>query len=108
MIRIKDSDLEITHTKGSGPGGQHKNKRQTGVRVVHLPTGIAVVATDSRSQAANLEAAKERLREKLEKKFHRPKKRRPTKPTRSSKERRLTDKKRRSENKKSRSAGWND
>ncbi len=80
-----ESDLEITHTKGSGPGGQNRNKRMSGVRVVHLPSGVSVVATERRSQAQNLSAALERLDEKLARLYHKPIMRRSTAPTRSSK-----------------------
>ena len=55
----RDSDLEFI--KASGPGGQHRNKVETGVRLVHRPTGITVTATERRSQHANREAAFERL-----------------------------------------------
>ncbi len=96
MAHFKDSDLEISHLKGSGPGGQNRNKRLTAVRIVHIPTGIAVTATDSRSQAQNLEAAKERLAERLERHYFKPKKRHATRPTKGSKRRRVEDKKHRS------------
>lgn len=92
-------DLEITHTKGSGPGGQNRNKRMSGVRVRHVPTGITVSATERRSQGQNLGAALERLDEKLEKHFHRPAPRHATKPTKSSKRKRIQKKSARSETK---------
>lgn len=95
-MRWRDSDIEITFYKGSGPGGQNRNKRETGVRIVHLPTGITVTATERRSQPQNLEAAKERLTERLERHYHRPKARRATKATRGSVERRIQSKKSRS------------
>ncbi len=80
-----EEELEVTHTKGSGPGGQNRNKRMTGVRVRHLPTGITVLATERRSQAQNLSAALERLSEKIESFFHKDLPRHATKPTRGSK-----------------------
>jgi protein subunit release factor B len=49
----------------SGPGGQHRNKTESGVRLVHRPTGVAVTATERRSQAQNRGAAVERLRRAL-------------------------------------------
>jgi protein subunit release factor B len=77
----------------SGPGGQHRNKTESGVRLTHRPTGVTVSATERRSQAQNRGAALERLRERLAALGVEPKVRRPTKPTRGSKERRLGEKK---------------
>lgn len=99
---FREEDLEITHFKGSGPGGQNRNKRMTGVRIVHLPTGIVVTATERRSQGQNLEAAKERLAEKLAALFHKPIPRVATKRTRSSKVRRIEGKRHRSDIKRTR------
>ncbi|ACL66888.1 Class I peptide chain release factor [Anaeromyxobacter dehalogenans 2CP-1] len=90
---------------GGGPGGQHRNKTESGVRLVHRPTAITVTATERRSQLQNRGAALERLRARLQPLAHRPKPRRPTRPTRGAKERRLTEKKRRGERKASR-RGW--
>ena len=64
-VALVEGDLEIAFFKSSGPGGQHKNKRETAVRVRHVPTGIAVEATEERSQARNREVALERLAERL-------------------------------------------
>ena len=77
----------------SGPGGQHRNKTESGVRLVHRPTSVTVTATERRSQHENRSHALARLRERLEALAFVPKKRRPTKPTRGSKERRLDAKK---------------
>ncbi len=57
--------VEETHTRRSGPGGQHRNKVQTAVVLVHRPTGIAAEAAERRSQAENRRVALERLRLKL-------------------------------------------
>ena len=50
---VKDSDLEITTTKGSGPGGQNRNKLETCVIVKHKPTGVTVRCDAERSQHQN-------------------------------------------------------
>lgn len=47
-IRIKKSDIEIEFYRSSGPGGQHKNKTSTAVRIRHIPTGIVAQASASR------------------------------------------------------------
>lgn len=91
--QFSESEIEVTHFKGSGPGGQNRNKRMTGVRVQHLPTGIVAVATERRSQAQNLDAALSRLSAKLTVHFFRPKKRVATRKTKSSNEKRLGTKK---------------
>ncbi len=106
-IVLKESDLEIVHTKGSGPGGQNRNKRQTGIRITHLPTGLIGLATERRLQSDNLRVAMERLEERLRLYFYRAPKRRPTKKTKGSKERRLEGKKQHSAVKKARNPkGW--
>jgi protein subunit release factor B len=93
------AECEETFFTAGGPGGQHRNKTESGVRLVHGPTGVVVSATERRSQAQNRGAALERLRARLEVLARRPKPRRATKPTRGSKERRLTEKRRRGERK---------
>jgi protein subunit release factor A len=62
---MKDSDLDIKYTKGSGPGGQHKNKTETCVVITHIPTGIRERCQDTRYQKRNLKIAKDRLRKKI-------------------------------------------
>jgi protein subunit release factor B len=81
-------------TRGSGPGGQRRNKVETGVRLVHPPSGVAIVATRRASRLANVEDAFERLALRLEKLNHVPKRRRPTRPSKAAKEARLETKKR--------------
>ena len=95
-------DCEITPYKSSGPGGQKKNKTESSVRVRHLPTGITRIATESRSQTRNREAALERVWEELKRRARKPKPRRPTRPSAAAKERRLTEKKRAGERKRER------
>jgi ribosome-associated protein len=99
------AECEETFFVGGGPGGQHRNKTESAVRLVHRATGVTVTATERRSQLQNREAALARLRERLGPLAHRPKPRRPTKPTRGSKERRIAEKKRRGERKATR-RGW--
>lgn len=98
----RDSDVEFVIA--SGPGGQNRNKVQTGVRLTHRPSGIVVMATERRSQHANREAAFERLAERLEAMQRVQKPRRPTRPSAASRERRLEEKRRTGETKRLRSA----
>lgn len=99
------AECEETFYIGGGPGGQHRNKTESAVRLAHGPTGVVVTATERRSQPQNRGAALERLRARLEALAHRPKPRRATRPTRGAKERRLKEKKARGERKASRK-GW--
>lgn len=96
---------EETFFIASGPGGQHRNKTESGVRLVHAATGVNVTATERRSQLQNRGAALERMRERLKALSHVPKPRRATRPTRGSKERRLKEKKVRGATKAGR-RGW--
>jgi len=91
-----EKDLLISYFKSSGPGGQKKNKTESAVRIQHLPSGIIVTATESRSQFINRQMALNRLRERLLALRRRRKKRIATQPTKASRERRLTQKNRRS------------
>lgn len=64
-IIIAEKDLEISFARSSGPGGQNVNKRETAVRVVHMPTGLSVHVDSERSQEQNREKALELLKGKL-------------------------------------------
>lgn len=64
-IKIPPNELEIESAKASGPGGQNVNKRETAVRIVHIPTKLSVFVSNERSQAQNKEKALEILKGKL-------------------------------------------
>jgi ribosome-associated protein len=128
-ISIDDSELEESFVRSSGPGGQNVNKVSTAVelrfdvRASSLPydmkqrlialagsrmTGDEVLLIDSRehrTQAQNREAARARLVALLQHAAKRPKTRRPTKPKRAAKEKRLESKRQRSEVKSLRGRG---
>ena len=64
-VDIPDDELEIDFTNARGPGGQNVNKRETAVRIKHIPSGIIVRVEQERSQLQNKELALEILRGKL-------------------------------------------
>lgn len=66
-IGIRREDLEENFARSSGPGGQHVNKVSTACTIRHVPTGVAITASDSRSQFTNRRLALERLVEVFEK-----------------------------------------
>ncbi len=67
VLALPDADLarecELDRFRGSGPGGQKRNKTESAVRLRHLATGLVGQASDSRSQSLNRERALRRLRE---------------------------------------------
>ena len=112
-----ETNGEEVFSRSSGPGGQHVNKTSTRVQLsidtallqgitdderTRLPATMTVAVQDERSQLANREIAVERMVERIAQALHREKPRRKTKPTKASKERRLTAKKAISTNKQNR------
>jgi ribosome-associated protein len=114
-------EVEIRTSRSSGPGGQHANVTASRVEAVFEVAAssalteeqkrrlaarhgerVTAVAQDARSQARNRELALERLREKLAVGLAVPRRRRPTKPSRAARERRLEQKRRAAERKRAR------
>lgn len=62
---ISENDIQYQAMRSSGAGGQHVNKVSSAIRATHIPTGISVVAMDSRSQHQNKKLATERLLQKF-------------------------------------------
>jgi ribosome-associated protein len=117
-VAIPVSEIELRFSRSSGPGGQHAQKTETRVeaifdveasasltqaqkaRVVRRAGPVLrAVAQDERSQSRNRELAVERVVASLREALKVPRRRRPTKPTAASRERRLQEKRRRSETK---------
>jgi len=122
-VSIPRSEIELRFSRSSGPGGQHAQKTESRVEAVFdveassaltdrqksrvlARTGpvLRAVAQDERSQWRNRELAVERLVEQLRQALRVERVRRPTKPTEASRERRLEQKRRRSEIKRLRRA----
>jgi ribosome-associated protein len=115
-VVLPANEIELRFSRSSGPGGQHAQKSETRVEAVldveassalsdaqkrrvvsRLGPVIRAVAQDERSQARNRELAVERLVEQLREALRVPRKRVATGPTQASRERRLEEKRRRSE-----------
>ncbi len=64
-IEIPEKELKVEFSRSSGPGGQNVNKRETAVRVVHLPTNLSAQSDNERSQAQNKEKALQILKGKI-------------------------------------------
>jgi ribosome-associated protein len=117
-VAVPLDEIELRASRSSGPGGQHANVTASRIEAVFdveasealsdeqrrrlsekLGPRVTAVAQDARSQARNRALALERLREKLEAGLRKPKRRRPTRPGRAAKERRLDQKRRTSQRK---------
>ncbi|TKJ41847.1 hypothetical protein CEE37_04570 [candidate division LCP-89 bacterium B3_LCP] len=95
LADIKNNIRYESFTTG-GPGGQHANRSATGVKAIHVPTGITAIAREHRSQYRNRQLALERLLKKLRER-HRPAKLRvPTRIPAYVRKKRLDNKKHRS------------
>ncbi|MBQ8425278.1 MAG: PCRF domain-containing protein [Clostridia bacterium] len=64
-FKLSTDDVEIETLKSDGAGGQHINKTESGIRLIHKPTGIVVVCKDERSQVMNKKRAFENLEKKI-------------------------------------------
>ncbi len=64
-MSLNETDLEYSTYKASGPGGQHRNKVESAIKVIHRPTGVEAISSDSRSQHQNKKLARSRLIEKF-------------------------------------------
>lgn len=115
-VRVPRSEIELSFSPSGGPGGQHANRSATRVElrldlerssaftpaqrervIARLGTELRVSADEERSQARNRSLAEDKLVARLQSALHVERPRRPTKPTRGSKERRLQSKKGRGE-----------
>jgi ribosome-associated protein len=120
-LTIPLSEVEVRASRSSGPGGQHANVTASRIEAsfdveaskslsdaqrerLHRRFGrqVTAVAQDARSQARNRELALERLRSRIGGALAIPKRRRPTKPSRTARERRLESKRRTGERKRAR------
>lgn len=93
-------ECRVETFRAGGPGGQHQNVTESGVRLIHLPTGVRATARDERSQHRNRALALKRLREKLEELARPEKERVPTRVPEAQKRKRLDEKRRKSRTKK--------
>ena len=94
--RHLEAVCEVEFIRASGPGGQHRNRRETGVRLVHPPSGLQIIATERRSQSQNLAMAFHRLYARLIALNAVQKERRETRVPRSQQRQRLEHKRLRS------------
>lgn len=84
-----ERDCDVQFFVATGPGGQHRNKVETAVRLTHRPSGVSVTAAERRSQHANRETAFVRMMQRLQEMQHVQTPRQPTHATEASRVRRL-------------------
>lgn len=101
-MKWQSGEIRIDYYRGSGPGGQHRNTSETGVRITHLATGVVATATESRSRHMNLQRALARLEAKLAAQSRKKRPRIATRPGKQAVARRLDKKRRQGEKKRSR------
>jgi ribosome-associated protein len=129
-LHVPAAEVNLSTAKSGGPGGQHVNKTETKVvlrwnvresrvlaeadrawllsRLAARLTGegdLVLASDEERSQSANVDAVVRRFAQVVREALHRPKKRRATRPTRGSRERRLVEKRHASERKRDRRSG---
>lgn len=92
-------ECRVDTFRAGGKGGQHQNTSETGVRLVHRPTGIRAESRTERSQLQNRRRALARLRSKLEALHRKRPERIPTRVPPSQRRKRLEEKRRRGETK---------
>ncbi|MCB9746368.1 MAG: peptide chain release factor-like protein [Alphaproteobacteria bacterium] len=94
-----ERDCDVEYVNAGGPGGQHANKSETGIRLTHRETGLVVTATERRSRKRNIDSAFDRMSAKLEELQRPVKPRQATRPSRAARQRRIDAKKRQGEKK---------
>ena len=96
------AQCDVDTFRAGGPGGQHQNKTDSGVRLRHRPSGLAVACRAERSQLQNKQTCLRRLRQRLAALKEAAPERVPTRPTRAAQVRRLEEKTRLSRKKSAR------
>lgn len=96
---VLEREVVVDTFRAGGPGGQHRNVTESAVRLLHIPSGVQVVAAESRSQHRNREMAFTRLIARLRRLNRVPRPRVPTRRSKAAIQRRLAEKRRRQKTK---------